>query len=123
MRKLIVALSVAGLMLAGVGPAMAHRPDRNAKAERMCEKEDGTFIDLDGVAYACVLPHAASERDIRQAARQCEKQDGLLFVAVGNLAYACVLPGFEGPVEFDDGHGGHWILDLHGLRITPVVVA
>ncbi|MDQ3678983.1 MAG: hypothetical protein M3378_00245 [Actinomycetota bacterium] len=121
MRRLIVALSVAGLMLAGVGPAMAHKPDRNAKAERMCEKEHGTFIDLDGVAYACLLPTAASPRDIRQAARQCEKQGGALFVAVGNLAYACVLPGFEGPVVVGpDGQGRSYLLD--GLRLTPIMV-
>lgn len=121
MRRLIATLSVAGLMLAGVGPAMAQKPDRNAKAERMCEKEGGTFIDLDGVAYACLLPTAASERDIRQAAKQCEKQGGALFVAVGNVAYACVLPGFEGPVPVGDS--GYILDTVEGLRLLPIVVA
>ena len=110
-------------MLTGIGPAMAHRPDRNAKAERMCEKEGGAFIDLDGLAYACLLPTAASENDIRKAARQCEKQGGALFVAAGNLAYACVLPGFEGPVTIGpDGHGNHYVLDGDGLTLLPIVV-
>jgi len=126
MRKLIVSLGVAGLMIAGAaGPALAHKPDKPSKAERMCEREGGAFISVDGLVYACVLPTAASEKDIRAAARECKKQGGALFVAVGNVAYACVLPGGDildlpGSVADPVGTGGAL---LGNLRLLPIVLA
>ena len=124
MRRLIACLGVAGVMLASAAsPALAHKPDKNrlAKAERMCEREGGTFISVDGLVYACVLPTAASEKEIRQAARECKKQGGALFVGVGNLVYVCLLPG--GNIELLDGGS---IIDGHphfnGVRLLPVVI-
>ena len=124
MRKLIVSLGVAGMLLAGVaGPALAHKPDKESKAERMCEREGGAFISVGGLVYACVLPTEASERDIRQAARECEKQGGALFVAVGNVAYACVLPGgdlLDLPGSGTDPVTGGPL--LNGIRLLPIVI-
>ncbi len=137
MRKLIAGLGVAGLMFAGVGPAVAGHQGGgsghggppghvlNRQAERQCERNNGTFIDLGGLAYVCLLPTAANEREIRQAERICERQGGALFVAVGNVAYACVLPGFEGPVTVP-GSGGNpgFVLDaVEGLRLLPIIVS
>lgn len=126
MRKFIAALSVAGVMFAGMAsPALAKgKPAQNAKAERACEKEGGLFIDLGGIAYACVLPTQASDKDIRKAQALCGRQGGL-FVSVGNVAYACVLPGTELPVTLPGtGGGGGFILDNvnGGLRLTPILV-
>jgi len=125
MRRLIATLGVAGVMLAGAAsPAFAHKPDRLAKAERMCEREGGAFISVGGLVYACVLPTEASERDIRAAARECEKQGGALFVAVGNVAYACVLPG--GDILDLPGSGTDPVTGdnlLNGLRLLPVVIS
>jgi len=119
-RRLAI-LGVVGLMLGIAGPAAGHHnaghsggpPDRggNAQAERLCERNNGVFIDLDGLAYVCVLPTAATGNEIRQAARLCERQGGVLFVAVGNLVYTCVLPGGTPPADHDrpaddDHHGG-----------------
>ncbi len=124
MRRLIATLGVAGVMLAGAaGPALAHKPDRFAKAERMCEREGGAFISVDGLVYACVLPTAASEKEIKAAARECKKQGGALFVGVGNVAYACVLPGGD-IVDLGDsipGPDGE-LVDVGGLRLLPVVI-
>ena len=124
MRRLIATLGVAGLMLAGAaGPALAHKPDKPSKAERMCEKNNGTFIDLDGIAYVCLLATGANEREIRQAARECKKQGGALFVAAGNVAYACVLPGsdiLDLPTTLPGPDGP---VDVGGLRLLPVVLA
>lgn len=126
MRRLIATLGVAGMMLAGAAsPALAHKPDRDrfAKAERMCERENGTFISVDGLVYACVLPTAANKKEIRQAARECKKQGGALFVAVGNVAYVCVLPGGEIldlPGTGTDPVNGDTL--LNGLRLLPIVV-
>lgn len=134
MRKLIAGLGVAGLMFAGIGPAVAGNqgggnggpPARvlDRQAERQCERNDGTFIDL-GLAQVCLLPTAANEREIRQAERICERQGGALFVAVGNLAFACVLPGFEGPIEVPGtGTDPGFVLDaVEGLRLLPVIVS
>ena len=122
MRRLIVTLGVVGILLAGAGPAVAHKPDNNAKAERMCEREGGTFIDLDGIAYGCLLPTAASPREIRAAARECKKHGGALFVGVGNLAYVCVLPGghvLGGVLHGPNGPVGG---GLGGLQLTPVII-
>ena len=127
MRKLFAALCVAGLMVAGAGPALAHKPSQNAKAERLCEKEGGLFVDLGGIAYACVLPTQASDKDIRKAQALCDRQGGL-FVSVGNVAYACVLPGAELPVGGlpipGTGGGGGFLLDIvdGGLRLTPILI-
>ncbi|MCA1672169.1 MAG: hypothetical protein LC799_08190 [Actinobacteria bacterium] len=124
MRRLIASLGVAGLMLAGAAsPALAHKPDRFAKAERMCEKQGGAFISVDGLVYACVLPTGANEKEIQQAARECKKQGGALFVAVGNVAYACVLPG--GDILDLPGSGTDPVTGgplLNGLRLLPVVI-
>lgn len=124
MRKLIASLGVAGLMLAGAaGPALADKPDKPSKAERMCEREGGTFISVDGLVYACLFPTAASEKEIRAAAKECKKQGGALFVGVGNLVYVCLLPGGDildlpggatDPVTGDLLHGG--------VRLLPVVI-
>ena len=122
MRRMIAALAVAGLMLAGAAsPALAKKPSSTAKAERMCERNNGTFIDLSSLAYACVLPTGATEREIKQAARECKKRGGALFVGVGNVAYACVLPGGESIL--DDG-GVPLPVDgiSGGLRLLPVVL-
>lgn len=114
-------------MAAGAGPALAHKPSQNAKAERLCEKEGGLFVDLGGIAYACVLPTQASDKDIRKAQALCDRQGGL-FVSVGNVAYACVLPGAELPVGGlpipGTGDGGGFLLDIvdGGLRLTPILV-
>lgn len=138
MRKTIGTLAMAGMLLAATaGPALAHHksghdggpPARvvTAQAERQCERQqDGTFIDLGGLAYVCLLPTGASERDIRKAERTCERAGGELFVAVGNVAYACVLPG-GGDVlnDFVDtgGVGGGELLGSDGLRLFPVIVS
>ncbi len=138
MRKTIGTLAVAGMLLAGTaGPALAHKPDKGKggppahvvvkQAERQCEKQQGgTFIDLGGLAYVCLLPTGASEKDIRKAERTCERAGGELFVAVGNVAYACVLPG-GGDVlnNFVDtgGPGGGLLTGPDGLRLFPVIVS
>lgn len=136
MRRLLATLGVAGLMLAGTaGPAAAHHkadhkggpPARvvKAQAERLCERNNGSFIDLGGLAYVCLLPTGATEKEIRQAERLCERQGGDLFVAVGNVAYACVLPGFSGPVtQPPSGGSPGFVLDaVDGLRVLPVIVS
>ena len=126
MRKLIASLGIAGIMLAAAAsPALAHKPDKDrfAKAERMCEREGGAFISVDGLVYACVLPTAASEKEIRQAARECKKQGGALFVGVGNLVYVCLLPGGDILDLGDDFTGdpvGGWF--FNGVRLLPVVI-
>ena len=126
MRRLIACLGVAGLMLAGAAsPALAHKPDKDrfAKAERMCEKQGGAFISVDGLVYACVLPTGANQKEIKAAARECKKQGGALFVAVGNVAYACVLPGGD-ILDLGDsipGPGGG-LVDVGGLRLLPLVI-
>ena len=122
MRRILAALCVAGIMIAGAGPALADKPSQNAKAERACEKEGGLFVDLGGIAYACVLPTQASDKDIRKAQRLCDRQDGV-FVSVGNVVFACLLPGGELPVEGlpipgTDGMGQ----DGGGLRLLPVLI-
>ncbi len=127
MRKLLISLGVAGLMFVAV-PAQAHPPAerQNAQAERQCERNDGAFIDLGGLAYVCLLPTEADERDIRQAERLCQRQGGALFVAAGNLAYTCVLPGGAGLVnDFVDtgGVGGGLLTGLDGLRLFPIIVS
>ena len=136
MRRVLATFGVAGLILAGTaGPALAHHkaghsggpPSHVVKkqAERLCERNNGTFIDLGGLAYVCLLPTGANEREIRQAERLCERQGGALFVAVGNVAYACVLPGFSGPVtQLPTGGSPGFVLDaVDGLRILPVIVS
>ncbi len=136
MRRMLATLGVAGLILAGTaGPAVAHHKAGHSggppahvvkqQAERLCERNNGTFIDLDGVAYACLLATGASEREIRQAERLCERQGGALLVAVGNLAYACVLPGFSGPVTVPPvGGTPGFVLDaVDGLRLLPVIIS
>lgn len=132
-KRLLVTVAVAGLMLASTaGPAAAHHkaghqggPKVVKKAERLCERNNGTFIDLGGLAYVCLLPTGASEKEIRQAERLCERQGGALFVAVGNVAYACVLPGFSGPVtQLPTGGSPGFVLDsVDGLRILPIIVS
>ncbi len=136
-RRLLATVAVAGLMLAGTaGPAAAHHKSGHKggppahvvkkQAERLCERNNGTFIDLDGVAFVCLLPTGATEREIRQAERLCERQGGDLFVAVGNVAFACVLPG-GGPIlnNFVDtgGPGGGLLTGPDGLRLFPVIVS
>ena len=134
-KRLLVTLAVSGLLLAGTaGPAAAHHKAGHkggppakvvkAQAERLCERNNGTFIDLGGLAYVCLLPTGATDREIRQAERLCERQGGALFVAVGNVAYACVLPGFSGPVtQLPTGSSPGFVLDtVDGLRILPIVV-
>ncbi|MCA1672873.1 MAG: hypothetical protein LC799_11960, partial [Actinobacteria bacterium] len=89
-RRLLIALGVVGLLLATLGaPASA----KNVDAQGLCERRNGSFIDLDGLAYVCLLPTAATKGEIRQAGRLCTERNGVLYVAVGNAAYACVLPG------------------------------
>ena len=125
MRRLIACLGVAGLMLAGAAsPALADKPNKNrfAKAERMCEKQGGAFISVDGLVYACVLPTGANPKEIQQAARECKKQGGALFVGVGNLVYVCLLPGGN-ILDLDGVTGdpvGGWF--FNGLRLLPVVI-
>ena len=137
MRKTLGTLAVAGMLLAGTaGPALAHHKSGHAggppswvvvnQAERQCEKQDGVFVDLGGLAYVCLLPTGASERDIRKAERTCERAGGELFVAVGNAAYACVLPGGGSALNnFVDtgGPGGTPLLGDDGLRLFPVIVS
>lgn len=136
MRKAIGTVAMAGMLLAAAaGPALAHHKSGHAggppahvvvkQAERQCERNSGTFIDLGGLAYVCLLPTGASERDIRMAERTCERAGGDLFVAVGNVAYACVLPG--GGTLLNDfvdtgGVGGGELLGPDGLRLFPIVV-
>ena len=136
-KRLLAALGVTGLLFAGTaGPAAAHHKDGHtggppahvvkAQAERLCERNNGTFIDLGGLAYVCLLPTEASEKEIRQAERLCERQGGDLFVAVGNVAYACVLPG-GGTVlnNFVDtgGPGGGLLTGPGGLRLFPIILS
>lgn len=123
MRRLIASLGVAGLMLAGAAsPALADKPNKTAKAERMCERQGGAFISVDGLVYACVLPTGASEKEIRAAARECKKQGGALFVGVGNLVYVCLLPGGD-ILDLPGGSTGPGGDLFHnGLRLLPVVL-
>jgi hypothetical protein len=137
MRKTIGTFAMAGMLLAATaGPALAHKPDNAGgppsrvvvgQAERQCERQQGgTFIDLGGLAYVCLLPTGASERDIRQAERTCERAGGELFVAVGNVAYACVLPGGGDLLnDFVDTGGvdGGTLLGPDGLRLFPIIVS
>lgn len=137
MRRLLAIVGVAGLMLAGTaGPAAAHHKAGHtggppahvvkARAERLCETNNGSFIDLGGLAYVCLLPTGATEPEIRQAEQLCQAQGGALFVAVGNVAYACVLPG-GGPVlnNFVDTGGllGGLLTGPDGLRLFPVILS
>lgn len=125
-------------VLAGTaGRALAHHKSGHAggppssvvvkQAERQCEKQQGgTFIDLGGLAYVCLLPTGASEKDIRRAERTCERAGGDLFVAVGNVAYACVLPGGGSLLnDFVDtrGPGGGLLTGTDGLRLFPIIVS
>ena len=73
--------------------ATAAPPD-SPPAEQLCERaQDGTFIDLGGLAYVCLVPEAINAGQLRAAEAVCENvYEGDLFVAVGNLAYACVRP-------------------------------
>lgn len=137
MRRALAALGVAGLILAGTaGPAVAHHKSGHSggppshvmkgKAERLCERNNGVFIDLGGLAYVCLLPTGATENEIRQAERLCERQGGDLFVAVGNVAYACVLPG--GGTLLNDfvdtgGPGGGLLTGPDGLRLFPIILS
>ena len=133
-RRLLVTLAVAGLMVAGTaGPAAAHHKAGHGggppahvvrgQAERLCERNNGLFVDLGGLAYACVLPTGATEREIRQAERLCERQGGALFVAVGNVAYACLLPGSNLTVV-DPGGGIPPVFDSgNGLRLFPILIS
>ena len=118
LRTFVASLALVGVMVAGVGPALAAKPSQNAKAERACEKDGGLFIDLGGIAYACVLPTQASDKDIRKAQALCGRQGGL-FASVGNVVYACVLPGTELPVGGLPIPGTE---DLGGLRIVPILL-
>ncbi len=137
MRRVLATLGVAGLILAGTaGPAAAHHKSGHgggppshvvkARAERLCERNNGAFVDLGGLAYACLLPTGATEKEVRQAERLCERQGGDLFVAVGNVAYACVLPG-GGTVlnDFVDtgGPGGGLLTGPDGLRLFPIILS
>jgi len=136
-RRLLATVAVAGLMLAGAaGPAAAHHKSGHdggppaskvkAQAERLCERNNGSFIDLGGLAYVCLLPTGATEKEVRQAERLCERQGGDLFVAVGNVAYACVLPG-GGTIlnNFVDtgGPGGGLLTGPGGLRLFPIILS
>ncbi|MFN2506491.1 MAG: hypothetical protein ABR540_20145, partial [Acidimicrobiales bacterium] len=118
---MLIALGVVGLLLATLGaPASA----KNVDAQGLCERRNGSFIDLDGLAYVCLLPTAATKGEIRQAGRLCTERNGVLYVAVGNAAYACVLPG-GGPllnayVEFGDDGG--LVTGPDGLRLFPVII-
>src|SRR5687767_13978994 len=89
-RLLVIGLGVVGLVLGTFGgPALAD--DRKA-AQRLCERNLGTFIDLGSLDYSCVLPLAATPTHIREAGKLCVSQGGFLYVAAGNLAYTCVFP-------------------------------
>ncbi|MDQ3897702.1 MAG: hypothetical protein M3326_10770 [Actinomycetota bacterium] len=136
-RRLIATLGVAGLLLAATaGPAAANSKGGHGggppahvvkgQAERLCEKNNGAFIDLGSLAYVCLLPTGATEKEIRKAERLCERQGGDLFAAVGNVAYACVLPG-GGTVlnRFVDtgGPGGGLLTGPGGLRLFPILLS
>ena len=118
--KKFAAAAVAALSIGGAfASAEAAATSQNAKAERLCEKENGLFVDLGGLAYACVLPTAASENDIRKAQALCGRQGGL-FASVGNVVYACVLPGTELPLDIPGTD--HLTDGLGGLRILPILL-
>ena len=137
MRKTIGALVGAGMLLAGTaGPVLAHHKSGHEggppkwvvvrQAERQCERNNGAFVNLGGLAYVCLLPTGANEREIRQAERTCERAGGDLFVAVGNVAYACVLPGGGQLLnDFVDtgGPGGGLLTGPDGLRLFPIIVS
>ena len=135
-KRLLATVTVAGILLVGsAGPAVAHHKAGHSggppahvvkkQAERLCEKNNGTFIDLGALVYVCLLPTGATEKEIRQAERLCERQGGDLFVAVGKVAYACVLPG-GGTIlnNFVDtgGPGGGLLTGPNGLRLFPVII-
>ena len=138
MRKRVLAtIAAAGLMfVVTAGPAVAHHKSGHKggppahvvkkQAERLCERNNGTFVDLGALAYVCLLPTGATEKEIDRAERLCERQGGDLFVAVGNVAYACVLPG--GGQLLDDfvdtgGPGGGLLTGPDGLRLFPIIVS
>ena len=123
MRKLIASLGVAGLMLAGAAsPALAHKPNKPPKvsqAQRLCERNNGLFVNVSPLVYACVLPTGATQKEIEQAARLCERRGGALFAAVGNVVYACVLPGGTLPGSILGPNGP---IDTGGLRLFPIIL-
>lgn len=137
MRKLLATIGVAGLMLAGTaGPAAAHHKAGHdggppahvvrGQAERLCERNNGGFVDLGALAYACVLPTGATEAEVQQADRLCDREGGALFVAVGNVAYACVLPGgatILNNLVDTGGVGGGLLTGPDGLRLFPIVLS
>ncbi len=123
MRRLLATLGVAGLMIVGTGaPALAAEADTNAEAGTLCAANNGAFIDLDGLAYVCLLPTAATEPEVDQADVLCGEHDGVLFVAVGNVAWACVLPGGDSVLNGLLGNGGFGdglLAALDGLGLSP----
>ena len=135
-KRLLATVAVAVLMLAGTaGPAAAHHKSGHkggppghvvrGQAEKLCEKNNGLFVDLGGLAYACVLPTGATQKEIRQAEKLCEREGGALFVAVGNVAYACLLPGSGlSVVDPNPGGGTLPIFDSgNGLRLFPILLS
>ena len=90
-RRLLCGFAAAGLILALINsPASAAKGDYE-KAGNLCESNGGDFIDLDGVAYVCMLPTAATVTHVLQAGTLCVRQGGLLYAAVGNVAGRAVL--------------------------------
>lgn len=92
MRRIAALCAVALVVMAATATsALAAPPSDSAKAERICEKRGGTFVNVSPLVYACVFPDTRAQGR-GQAARTCEKSGGL-FVDVSPLVYACVLPG------------------------------
>ena len=87
MRKTALVLTIAAL-LTGMSAASATAAPSTKGAQQVCEKANkGTFVDLDGLAYACLGPQNA-----RGARRQCERTHRGTFVDLDGLAYACLGP-------------------------------
>ena len=123
MRRAVLIVAAAVLIVAGsTGTAFAahgHGPGPGKVCERF---NGGTFVDLDGLAYACLLP--ANNFGAR---RTCERSGGT-FIDLDGLTYVCLFP--DGRPGRGPGHGnrlghcerpnGGTLIDLDGQRLQRV---
>jgi hypothetical protein len=98
MRRLIViATAAAALAGTGVSSATAAPPEPFADAQRLCERQGGSFVSGtsdSGDLYICAgEPGTFSERELRQAERVCHRNGGTFISDASTVApmngYAC----------------------------------